>query len=122
MTGKGAVKPPSRREIAVQGAIGIGSALGIIFIALICQLLFLKHRRRRSGRAELGTWQEKMDLTDNSHNNAQGEVQPVPQVLASANNIVRRKPLPSYLHQEAGGTAMLQRGIVKPLDNGRDTQ
>ncbi len=83
LTGKGAVKPPSGGEIAAHGAIGIGAGLFIIVVALTGQLLFLEYRRTRIGRSQLGTWQDKMNLTDVSQVDTKRE-----------NRVNYNKPLP----------------------------
>lgn len=63
MTGQGDVKPPSGRTIATHGAVGIGAGLAVLLIALLSQWLFFGYRRRKDGRTERGSWQEKINLT-----------------------------------------------------------
>jgi hypothetical protein len=61
-SGKGAVKPPGRGQIAAQGAIGICAGIAIILIVLMSERLLLRFRRRPGARTEMGSWQERMNL------------------------------------------------------------
>ena len=61
--GTGAVKPPDGREIAKHGAVGICSGLGVIFVALVAQWLYLKFRKSKGGKCARGTWEEMVSLT-----------------------------------------------------------
>jgi hypothetical protein len=53
------VGPPSKRTIAVQGALGISAGLTVILVTLLSQWFFLRHQRRRDGRTERADWQGK---------------------------------------------------------------